>query len=1123
VTLLLRAEAFAAPPIAVSGTANISALQPFEVSDQRSAYFTATAADWAARADAQAQFAILGSYLQMAGVALPSPITDNLLSWMARFLDQAPRKSAEGPWIATAYPRLVSPLPVAPNDAGQITYLHLVTDAYAHALRYYVRPRGRYDDLWQAVASSPLYREALSLSLDLDPTVGGLDVVLDRVAEVAQPLILSSRRIDALATIAQPSPPGAIWEVIVAKHPEQTLTERNWTLARQLAWGQLACTLMRTFAFQTPLVSLRKALVPAQYDFNIQYVENLPAASLLPSAYPVPETERLDFSNTADLRAIDLPQRIATFSQGALVLQYRAMPYFYKQRFVVAAQAGRVASQPAALVQRDFEYRSPMPHIIVDAIDLNTVRFRLFRVQLASYWECSPDATQAQWSIEAPVEHDAPPAGTKALRKYSSLPETAVVYQLVLNRGAGVSEAIVEFYFDPSVPAYAQRQFSPTLSVTLRGIEVPDMLIDRQAPMFLDALMSAPEVTRIAHLRALLAAIPDFGALASKPGAAALDGVVAAFLARWFPLRAISAVPVFPATADWQAAIETRPADQWVVAWDGNSSAALDTWAASVDPVLAARIQSLKTTPIITIPPFLAPEDIPVPLRHSLTVTPSQVTWTGATTDATLAQFDTLLASMADKSPAKTALAAIRAKLNTDLAQPAGAATFDGPLPDKAGLATLLGNPLTHLDISGTAGAWQIFNAGINLGEPAENLLNRLATAIPDSNDNVRKALTAVFTAVAKFTVAAAIPGVPAALADNVLFGVYVLHLKGPIPSLAVFNAAFIAKPDQASMARLLGDVAQEQAFSKQLAAWTSEEAVTSRSDFAQSATWQNRIEFPVPEACQLRVDGSLTADEVTQLLAVRADSSFNDALRQLASGQPTARATLGLEQIFEIAPNAGVPTAANRNLTWRGPLRPNQDAALLRWIQVSAFAGTFSDLRAKLTGFTFHADFDPTGEYPRQDELAPTLAGRVTIGRGTLDWTSLLLDVDQQNALQALASDASFGASFHTAINGLVDAVVHSASVVVAVREADWAPRPKPGDVLPKKLLIGNARIQWFGLMTRADALGLQSGQSDPEKDAIARLFADASSAGLAGAEFAARGRLASAAVETSPLDTTL
>ena len=1123
VTLLLRAEAFAAAPFTVDPPAKVSALQPFDVSDQRSAYFTATAADWAARADAQTQFSNLGGYLQMVGAVLPAALSDALLSWMARFLDQAPRNAAQGPWIATAYPRLVSPLPVAPNDAGQITYLHLVTDGYAHAFRYYIRPRGRYDDLWQAVASSPLYRgPALSLSANLDATTGGLDVVLDRVAEVAQPLILSSRRVDALSTIAQPSPPGSIWEVIVAKHPEQTLAERNWTLARQLAWGQLACTLMRTFAFQTPLDSLRKALVPAQYDFNIEYVENLPGAALLPSAYPPPETERLDFTNADDLRAIDLPQRLTTFSQSALVLQYRAMPYFYKQRFVVAAQAGRVASQASAVVQRDFEYRSPMPHVMIDALDAGRHRVRLFRVQLANYWECSPAATQAQWPIEAPVEHDAPPPMTKALRKYSSLPDTAVIYQLVLNRSAGVSEAIVEFYFDPTVPAYAERQFSPALQVALNGIEIPDRLTDRQAPMFLDAVMPAQEVTRIAHLRALLG-IPDLGAIASKPGGAAADAVIAGFLARWFPLRALSSMPVFPNTAEWNAAIEIRPADQWVLAWDGNNPAALDAWSASVDPALAARIQSLKNTPIITIPPFLAPSDVPVPLRHSLTITPAQVTWTGATTDATLAQFDALLASLADKSPAKTALSAIRPKLQTDLPMPPGAATFAGPLPDKAALATLLANPLTHLNISGAAGAWQIFNAGINLGEPAENLLERLANAIPDPNDNVRKALTAVFEAVAKFTVAAAIPGVPAALADNVLLGIYVLHLKGPIPSLDLFNAAFTVKPDQASMARLLNDVAQEQAFAKQLAAWTSEEAVTSRNVFPQSAAWQDRLDFPIPEACQLRVGETLSSPEIAQLLAVRADSSFNDALRQIASGQASARATLGLEQILEIAPNAGVPTAANRNVTWRGPLRPDQDAALLRWMQVSAFAGTFSDLHAKLTGFVFHADFDPSGEYPRQSELAPSLAGRLAIGRGTLDWTSLLLDADQQSALQALATDASFGSAFHTAINNLVDAVVHSASVVVPVREADWAPRPKPGDLLPGKLLIGNARIQWFGLMTRAEALALRSGQAQPDQDAIARLFSDASTAGLSGAEFAARARLGSAAVETSPLDTTL
>jgi len=132
-------------------------------------------------------------------------------------------------------------------------------------------------------------------------------------------------------------------------------------------------------------------------------------------------------------------------------------------------------------------------------------------------------------------------------------------------------------------------------------------------------------------------------------------------------------------------------------------------------------------------------------------------------------------------------------------------------------------------------------------------------------------------------------------------------------------------------------------------------------------------------------------------------------------------------------------------------------------------------------------------------------------------------LDSAQEAALQALAGDATFGPTFHTAINKLFDTVRHTSTVVVPVREAGWTPRPKPGDLLPGKLLIGNARIQWFGLMTRAEALALRSGQAPPDQAAIGRLFAAASRAGLNGAEIVARARLGSAAVETSPLDTTL
>ena len=88
-------------------------------------------------------------------------------------------------------------------------------------------------------------------------------MVLDRIRSLAAPLVLSSRRLDPPAAPSQTVPPGAFWEVIVAKHPEQSLIEKNRALVNHLGFRQVAHALVRTLAAPGVIDGVRKILTTA--------------------------------------------------------------------------------------------------------------------------------------------------------------------------------------------------------------------------------------------------------------------------------------------------------------------------------------------------------------------------------------------------------------------------------------------------------------------------------------------------------------------------------------------------------------------------------------------------------------------------------------------------------------------------------------------------------------------------------------------------------------------------------------------------------------------------------------------------------------------------------------------
>ncbi|HSM84465.1 MAG TPA: hypothetical protein VLS96_22450, partial [Nodosilinea sp.] len=316
-----------------------------------------------------------------------------------------------------------------------------------------------------------------------DPDAGGLDVTLDRSQPIEKPLVLSSSRLDALGTPSNPAAPGRTWEVMVAQHLEQRLVERNQTLVRRLAYRQIAFTLLRSFAYPDWPKQLEQASTPNQaQEFKLEL--DVVAASYpeVPSTYPE-QPDHLNPANlsAADARSLDLPLRNGNFQQGALVLQWDALPFFYEHRLLLIAQSATTVSEPNELVQRDFEYRTPEPTGEIAVLNTTfgannlTIRTRQVELPLQRLWDALSPAVQAQWDSDNPdlgVSAGPGPTGNAILRKPASLPDPEVIYQLV-ELYSGNLEVQVEYFFDPATEGYVRRQLGQRLLGELKRLRPP--------------------------------------------------------------------------------------------------------------------------------------------------------------------------------------------------------------------------------------------------------------------------------------------------------------------------------------------------------------------------------------------------------------------------------------------------------------------------------------------------------------------------------------------------------------------------------------------------------------------------------------------------------------------------
>ncbi|KAA3660745.1 MAG: hypothetical protein DWQ04_18560 [Chloroflexi bacterium] len=391
------------------------------------------------------------------------------VEWSQRFFDHGPSTvendvinfdAEPGPWLATAYAKQSTPTYVTPDQSGRLTYHRLTSDKWGQTYRYYIDPYSRYDLLWQAMQKSPdlFPGEATPGSLLApQPNVfaGGLDLVIPRVAPVKRPLILRSGRLDTASRPGNPAEPGKWWEVIVSQHPEQALSEQNQTLARQLSYRQLLFTLLRRFAYGSWVEWINALLSPPGQDAYPTLPKPINAQNIIqaiPDTYPLipdnmnPLAEKI---SSDSLNALDVPLRLDRFQQGAVLLQWEALPFYYEHRLLVAAQADTVVSEINQVSNQDFEYLAPEPKASMigahgkikhNGAEASIEGWKL-TIPLRQLWDSLPSDAKARWADEAP--HQAPDGAIYP----SAVPDLEVVYQIV-DLSYGNIEVQAELYFD---------------------------------------------------------------------------------------------------------------------------------------------------------------------------------------------------------------------------------------------------------------------------------------------------------------------------------------------------------------------------------------------------------------------------------------------------------------------------------------------------------------------------------------------------------------------------------------------------------------------------------------------------------------------------------------------------
>ncbi len=283
------------------------------------------------------------------------PIMGTYLDWSQRFLDHTGMPTQCGkhsPQFALAAPIKAHPWQLAADRHGRITISFLHSDRWAHARAYAVQPTGRYQNLAlgaghfvESTGDVHVQRKELSEQLFLpknkDINIGYALAVSPRTERIEPPTFLGTRIVRHGENSA--------WELVVARHGEESLAASNRSLFARLGTEGTALSFVRAY---------REPEWPARLNsrFNTGEPKLYPVQDpALPIAIPGPPP-----GGEIDGKGIrDLACRHPSLWKGADVWRIDGLAPHYRVTALAVARAGIVVSRVVSQMQ-DATPRRPL-------------------------------------------------------------------------------------------------------------------------------------------------------------------------------------------------------------------------------------------------------------------------------------------------------------------------------------------------------------------------------------------------------------------------------------------------------------------------------------------------------------------------------------------------------------------------------------------------------------------------------------------------------------------------------------------------------------------------------------------------------------------------------------------
>ena len=288
-----------------------------------------------------------------------------------------------------------------------------------------------------------------------------------------------------------------------------------------------------------------------------------------------------------------------------------------------------------------------------------------------------------------------------------------------------------------------------------------------------------------------------------------------------------------------------------------------------------------------------------------------------------------------------------------------------------------------------------------------------------------------------------------------------------------------------------------------------------------KSLTNQIRFSTDGGNYTQLNWTGSLLNEQEQDLIRWAQIPTFQNAVNNLIQALET-RSPISQELPAEVPSAIGAQLQINPNeLAWVGsPPNAEQQNALQalrddaeRDQELRDAVSRLLDALATDSGQSLVVVVSATNlpHRPTEADLPDVLRDRLTMTSTQVTWQGRLQQAEQLQALQALGGDAIFRRALTHIVGELTQQPIeNSFSEPIPIRP-QTATLP---DILRDKLLIGQAVIRYHGLMTVEEGQTLQSQyETQPDRDAIQRLYNASINRGLQGRELRIRTRRGSAA----------